>query len=154
MPRSEAQWRKLEDKVDRLNADVTKLKEEKKEVVARNQQQDKELKKLRKEVAGHEGAIRKAVEKAELDFPNTEDGQCYLEGYWADCLEGFKKSKKYQDKVAAIAGPYFEYDFAACREQFLAHGYPPMERSLPSLTSALQWRMRQILSPDLQLQQA
>ncbi|KAL0405253.1 UNVERIFIED_CONTAM: hypothetical protein Slati_3839200 [Sesamum latifolium] len=59
MPRSEAQWWKLEDNVDRLNADVTKLKEEKKELVARNQQQEKELKKLRKEVAGHKGALRR-----------------------------------------------------------------------------------------------
>ncbi|KAL0412569.1 UNVERIFIED_CONTAM: hypothetical protein Sradi_1458600 [Sesamum radiatum] len=73
MLRSEAQWRKLEDKVGRLNADVAKLKEEMKEVVTRNQQQDKELKKLRKEVANHEGTIRKAIENVGLDFLNTED---------------------------------------------------------------------------------
>ncbi|KAL0411360.1 UNVERIFIED_CONTAM: hypothetical protein Slati_3725700 [Sesamum latifolium] len=38
MPQSEAQWQKLEDKVDHLNTDMAKLKEEKKEVVTRNQQ--------------------------------------------------------------------------------------------------------------------
>ncbi|KAL0387577.1 UNVERIFIED_CONTAM: hypothetical protein Sradi_2639500 [Sesamum radiatum] len=81
MPRSEAQWQKVEDKVDRLNADVAKFKDEKNEVVARNQQQDKELKKSREEVVGYKGAIRKAIEKVELNFPNTEDGQRYLEGY-------------------------------------------------------------------------
>ncbi|KAL0433403.1 UNVERIFIED_CONTAM: hypothetical protein Slati_2674600 [Sesamum latifolium] len=66
-----------------------------------------------------------AIEKAEFDFPYTEDGQHFLEGYWADCLDGFKKSKKCQDEVAAIAGPYFEHDFAACKDQFMAHGYAP-----------------------------
>ncbi|KAL0433950.1 UNVERIFIED_CONTAM: hypothetical protein Slati_2729300 [Sesamum latifolium] len=73
-PRSEAQWRKLEDKADRLNADVARLKEEK-ELVALVQQQEKELKKLKKEATGYEEVIRKAVEKAELDIPNNEDGQ-------------------------------------------------------------------------------
>ncbi|KAL0462475.1 UNVERIFIED_CONTAM: hypothetical protein Slati_0135100 [Sesamum latifolium] len=42
MPQREAKWRKLEDKVNCLNADVAKIKEEKKEVVTCNQQQDKE----------------------------------------------------------------------------------------------------------------
>ncbi|KAL0286520.1 UNVERIFIED_CONTAM: hypothetical protein Sangu_2729600 [Sesamum angustifolium] len=67
--------------MDHLNADVANLKEEKNDVVARNQQQDKELKKRRKEVVDHKGAIRKAIDKAEFDFPNTGHGQCYLEGY-------------------------------------------------------------------------
>ncbi|KAL0324648.1 UNVERIFIED_CONTAM: Retrovirus-related Pol polyprotein from transposon RE1 [Sesamum calycinum] len=44
-----------------------------------NQPQDKELKKLRKEVIGHEGALKKTIAKVELDFPNAEDGQHYLE---------------------------------------------------------------------------
>ncbi|KAL0400080.1 UNVERIFIED_CONTAM: UDP-glucose flavonoid 3-O-glucosyltransferase 6 [Sesamum radiatum] len=35
VPRSEAQWRKLENKVDRLNTEVGRLKEEKKELAAR-----------------------------------------------------------------------------------------------------------------------
>ncbi|KAL0462843.1 UNVERIFIED_CONTAM: hypothetical protein Slati_0171900 [Sesamum latifolium] len=74
------QWQKLEDKADHLNADVARLKEEKKELVARAQQQEKELKKLKKEVAGHEEAIRKAVEKAELDFPNSEGWSVFSEG--------------------------------------------------------------------------
>ncbi|KAL0314008.1 UNVERIFIED_CONTAM: hypothetical protein Sangu_2245200 [Sesamum angustifolium] len=37
LERSESQWRKLEDKIERLNADVAKLKEEKKDFVNRNQ---------------------------------------------------------------------------------------------------------------------
>ncbi|KAL0444403.1 UNVERIFIED_CONTAM: hypothetical protein Slati_2163000 [Sesamum latifolium] len=125
VPQSEAQWRKLEDKADRLNADVVRLKEEKKELLTRAQQQEKELKKLKKEVVGHEEAIRKAVEKAELVFPNSEDSQHFLKGYWADRISAFKKSEDYQAEVATIARPYFEHDFMACKEQFLAQGYPP-----------------------------
>ncbi|KAL2235379.1 UNVERIFIED_CONTAM: hypothetical protein Sindi_1270100 [Sesamum indicum] len=40
------------------------------------------------------GALKKAVEKASLEFPNTDDSQRYLEGYWASRLEQFKKSEK------------------------------------------------------------
>ncbi|KAL0405541.1 UNVERIFIED_CONTAM: hypothetical protein Slati_3868000 [Sesamum latifolium] len=116
VPRSEAQWRKLEDKADRLTVDVGRLKEEKKELAIRVQQQEMELKKLKKEVAGHEEAIRKAVEKTELDFPNSEDGQRYLQGYWADHLSDYKKSEEFQAEVAVIAGPYFENGFMACKE--------------------------------------
>ncbi|KAL0345712.1 UNVERIFIED_CONTAM: hypothetical protein Sradi_4402500 [Sesamum radiatum] len=108
-----------------MNADVAKLKEEKKELVHCAQQQEKELKKLMKEVIGHEEAIRKAVEKAELDFSNSKDGQRFLKGYWAGRISDFKKSEEYQVEVAVIAGPYIEHGFMACNEQFFAQGYPP-----------------------------
>ncbi|KAL0420678.1 UNVERIFIED_CONTAM: hypothetical protein Slati_3090700 [Sesamum latifolium] len=108
IPQSEAQRWKLGDNVERLNAENVKLKEAKKEVTSRNEQLEKELKKLQREVASHEGPIRKAVDKAMLDFPNTEEGQHYLKGYWASCLKEYKKFEEYQDAVARIAGPFLE----------------------------------------------
>ncbi|KAL0405432.1 UNVERIFIED_CONTAM: hypothetical protein Slati_3857100 [Sesamum latifolium] len=46
-------------------------------------------------------------------------------GYWADRLSDYKKSEEFQAEVAIIAGLYFEHGFTACKEQFLAQGYPP-----------------------------
>ncbi|KAL0319831.1 UNVERIFIED_CONTAM: hypothetical protein Sradi_5244600 [Sesamum radiatum] len=81
-----ASKRKLEDKAEHLNTDVGRLKEDKKELAARVQQQEREVKRLKKDVTSHEEALKKEVEKAELEFPNSEDGQHYLQGYWTDRL--------------------------------------------------------------------
>ncbi|KAL2230964.1 UNVERIFIED_CONTAM: hypothetical protein Sindi_1690800 [Sesamum indicum] len=49
------------------------------------------MKKMQKEAQGHEETLKQAMEKAALKFPDTEDGQCYLEGYWASsCKEQLK----------------------------------------------------------------
>ncbi|KAL2228475.1 UNVERIFIED_CONTAM: hypothetical protein Sindi_1827200 [Sesamum indicum] len=76
---------------------------------------------------------------ATLEFPDTVDGQHYLEGYWASCLEQFRKSEVYQREFAKIAGPYFKHGFVACKEQFKVHGYPPSgeEPSFLDISTAL-----------------
>ncbi|KAL0448831.1 UNVERIFIED_CONTAM: hypothetical protein Slati_1439500 [Sesamum latifolium] len=75
IPQSKTQRRKLEEKVERLGAENAKLKEGKKEATSCCEQLEKDFKRLQKEVAGHEGAFAKAIEKAMLDFPKTEVGQ-------------------------------------------------------------------------------
>ncbi|KAL0447912.1 UNVERIFIED_CONTAM: hypothetical protein Slati_1919100 [Sesamum latifolium] len=69
MPRGE-----LEDKVKRLGAENAQLKEAKKEANNKCQPMEKELKRMSKEIAGHEEAFRKAVEKAIHDFSHTDEG--------------------------------------------------------------------------------
>ncbi|KAL0458535.1 UNVERIFIED_CONTAM: hypothetical protein Slati_0480700 [Sesamum latifolium] len=46
----------------------------------------------------------------------------------------------YQDEVAKIVGPYFQNGFAACKEQFMAQGYPPAgeETSFLDLGAAME----------------
>ncbi|KAL2236308.1 UNVERIFIED_CONTAM: hypothetical protein Sindi_0822500 [Sesamum indicum] len=77
---------------------------------------EKDLRKIQKEVAGHERALKKAV----LDFPNSEEGKNYLEFYRESHFKEFKKSEGYQQEVTKIARPYFEHGFIACKEQFQA----------------------------------
>ncbi|KAL0329136.1 UNVERIFIED_CONTAM: hypothetical protein Sradi_4900300 [Sesamum radiatum] len=80
---------------------------------------------MSKEIAGHEEALRKAVEKATLKFPHTDEDRNFLEGYWASRVDGFKRSDEYRKKVVKIAIPFLDYSFKACKGQFLAQGYPP-----------------------------
>ncbi|KAL2227872.1 UNVERIFIED_CONTAM: putative RNA-binding protein Luc7-like 1 [Sesamum indicum] len=61
-------------------------------------------------------AIRKATDQPRLDFPNTKEGQWYLEAYWANHLLEFKKSMDFQRDVVKIAEPFLEYDFMAYKD--------------------------------------
>ncbi|KAL0342632.1 UNVERIFIED_CONTAM: Retrovirus-related Pol polyprotein from transposon TNT 1-94 [Sesamum calycinum] len=79
--KNDAQRHKLEDKVEHLSFENAKLKEGKKEVTSRNQQLKKELKKLQREVSIHKEAIKKAIDQATLDSPNTEEGS-RVPSYW------------------------------------------------------------------------
>ncbi|KAL0445618.1 UNVERIFIED_CONTAM: hypothetical protein Slati_1689700 [Sesamum latifolium] len=54
---------------------------------------DKELKRLSKESAEHEKALRRAVEKAVHDYPNLEEGKDFLKAYWASKVDEFKSRK-------------------------------------------------------------
>ncbi|KAL0412299.1 UNVERIFIED_CONTAM: hypothetical protein Slati_3819600 [Sesamum latifolium] len=70
-------------------AENAKLKNAKKEVVGRYQQAEKEVKKLQRELTTLEDQskeIRKATDLAMLDFPHTDEGREYLEGYWESHL--------------------------------------------------------------------
>ncbi|KAL2228431.1 UNVERIFIED_CONTAM: hypothetical protein Sindi_1822800 [Sesamum indicum] len=91
--------------------------EAKKEVTGRFQQLEKDIKKLQKEVVNHESALEKAMENAIMDFPHSEEGKNYLEAYWKSRLKELKKSKRYQQEVAKIAGPYFEHSFTAYKKR-------------------------------------
>ncbi|KAL0428678.1 UNVERIFIED_CONTAM: hypothetical protein Slati_3042600 [Sesamum latifolium] len=51
---------------------------------------DKELKCLNKLSAEHEKALRRAVEKAVVDYPNSEEGRDFLEAYWANKMDGIR----------------------------------------------------------------
>ncbi|KAL0402485.1 UNVERIFIED_CONTAM: hypothetical protein Slati_4278400 [Sesamum latifolium] len=48
-----------------------------------------------------------------------------MKAYWNSRVDEFKKSDEYQQDVAKVAIPFLEYGFNACKEQFLAQGYPP-----------------------------
>ncbi|KAL0294403.1 UNVERIFIED_CONTAM: hypothetical protein Sradi_6889900 [Sesamum radiatum] len=86
---------------------------------------EKELRRLSKTSADHEKTLRKAVEKAVADYPNSEEGKNFLEAFWASKLDEYKKSEDFQKEVAQVAFPFVGYGFNACREQFLAHSPPP-----------------------------
>ncbi|KAL0433491.1 UNVERIFIED_CONTAM: hypothetical protein Slati_2683400 [Sesamum latifolium] len=66
-----------------------------------------------------------AAERARLDFPNSYEGQWYLEYYWKNCLLEYQKSEEFKGEVAMIVEPFLRYDFQACQEQFIAQEYPP-----------------------------
>ncbi|KAL0283135.1 UNVERIFIED_CONTAM: hypothetical protein Sradi_7239300 [Sesamum radiatum] len=53
---------------------------------------EKELRRLNKTSADHEMTLRKAVEKAVADYPNSEEGKNFLEAFWASKLDEYKKS--------------------------------------------------------------
>ncbi|KAL0451525.1 UNVERIFIED_CONTAM: hypothetical protein Slati_1130600 [Sesamum latifolium] len=48
---------------------------------------DRELKRLSKVSADHEKALQAAVEKAVVDYPNSEEGRNFLEAYWASKID-------------------------------------------------------------------
>ncbi|KAL0355769.1 UNVERIFIED_CONTAM: hypothetical protein Sradi_4023800 [Sesamum radiatum] len=120
----------MEEKGKCLEKENAQLKEAKKEAATHRAQMDKELKRLSKESVEHEKALRRAVEKAVHDYPNPEEGKDFLKAYWASKVDEFKKSDEYQQEVAKVAIPFLEYDFNACKDQFLAQGYPLLARSL------------------------
>ncbi|KAL0454829.1 UNVERIFIED_CONTAM: hypothetical protein Slati_0822100 [Sesamum latifolium] len=57
----------------------------------------------------------------------------FLKAYWASKVDKFKKSDEYQHEVANVAIPFLEYGFNACKDQFLALGYPPAGEGLSFL---------------------
>ncbi|KAL0463288.1 UNVERIFIED_CONTAM: hypothetical protein Slati_0216400 [Sesamum latifolium] len=109
----------------RLEKENAKLKDAKKEAASHQSQMEKELKRLSKESAEHEETLRKAIEKAVRDYPYSDEGKGFLKAYWASRVDEFKKSDEYQQEVAKIAIPFLEYGFNACKDQFMAQGYPP-----------------------------
>ncbi|KAL0402105.1 UNVERIFIED_CONTAM: hypothetical protein Slati_4240400 [Sesamum latifolium] len=121
----DAPSKKMEEKLKRLEKENDQLKDAKREAASHRSQMEKELKRLSKESAEHEEALRKAVEKAVHDYPHSEEGKDFLEAYWASREDEFKKSNEYQEEVAKIAIPLFEYGFNACKDQFLVQGYAP-----------------------------
>ncbi|KAL0300434.1 UNVERIFIED_CONTAM: Copia protein [Sesamum calycinum] len=44
--------------------------------------------------------------------------------YWASRFLEYQNSREYKKEVALIAGPYLRFAFRACRQQFIAQGYP------------------------------
>lgn len=54
-----------------MGNEKAKLRETEKEVTRLWQQLEREVRQLRKEAACHEGALKKAVEKAVIDFPHS-----------------------------------------------------------------------------------
>ena len=76
-------------------------------------------------MANHEGALKKAVEKAIMDFLHLEEGKNYLKAYWESRFKEFKKFEGYQQEVAKIAGPYFEHGFTACKGVVSSSRVPP-----------------------------
>ncbi|KAL2252199.1 UNVERIFIED_CONTAM: hypothetical protein Sindi_0014600, partial [Sesamum indicum] len=120
-PSSDAQRRKLEDRLERLGNENAKLSDAKKDMVGRCQQLEREVRQLKMEAVSQESALKKVV----MDFPHSEEGKNFLEAYWESRLKEFKGSVEYQQEVAKIAGPFFEYGFLACKEQFQDQGYPP-----------------------------
>ncbi|KAL2230572.1 UNVERIFIED_CONTAM: hypothetical protein Sindi_1651600 [Sesamum indicum] len=93
---SDAQMGKLEDRLERLGNENAKLREVKKEVTGRCQQLEREVRQLKKKAIGYEGALKRAVEKAMMDFPHFEEGKNFLEAYWESHLKEFKGSIEYQ----------------------------------------------------------
>ncbi|KAL0431403.1 UNVERIFIED_CONTAM: hypothetical protein Sradi_0766300 [Sesamum radiatum] len=91
---------------------------------------EKELRRLSKVSADHEKALRRAVEKAVADYPNSEEGRNFLEAYWASKIDKYKKSYNLQKEVAF---PFVGYGFNACKEQFLTHRPPPAGEELSFL---------------------
>ncbi|KAL2240730.1 UNVERIFIED_CONTAM: hypothetical protein Sindi_0714200 [Sesamum indicum] len=81
MPKS----RKLEDRMECLNAKVFKLKEAKKDAIGQYKQAKREVKMLQrlnstlKEDQAEE--LKRATDQARLNFHNTNEGHEYLEGY-------------------------------------------------------------------------
>ncbi|KAL0463115.1 UNVERIFIED_CONTAM: hypothetical protein Slati_0199100 [Sesamum latifolium] len=98
---------------------------------------DRELKCLNKVSADHEKALRRAVEKAVADYPNSEKGRNFLEAYWASKIDEYKKSDDFQKKVAQVAFPFVGYGFNACKEQFLTHRPPPAGEEISFLDMQL-----------------
>ncbi|KAL0420851.1 UNVERIFIED_CONTAM: hypothetical protein Slati_3108000 [Sesamum latifolium] len=85
---------------------------------------EKELKRLCKASADHEKALRRAVEKAVADYPNSEEGKNFLKAFWASKVDEYKKSEDFQKEVVRVAFPFVGYGFNACKEQFLTHRPP------------------------------
>ncbi|KAL0451573.1 UNVERIFIED_CONTAM: Formin-like protein 18 [Sesamum latifolium] len=89
----------------------------------------KENKKLQRELNAlkedHAEEIKKLANQVRRDFPDTEEGKNYLEAYWASRLSEYQKSREYKKEVATIASPYLRFAFEACKQQFVAQGYPP-----------------------------
>ncbi|KAL0411955.1 UNVERIFIED_CONTAM: hypothetical protein Slati_3785200 [Sesamum latifolium] len=121
---SDTPSKKLEEKVKRLEKENAQFKEAKKDAASQRSQMEKELKRLSKEGEENE-ALRKAVEKVVRDYSYSDEGKGFLKAYWASKVDEFKKSDEYQQKVAKIAIPFLEYGFNACKDQFMAQGYPP-----------------------------
>ncbi|KAL0387622.1 UNVERIFIED_CONTAM: hypothetical protein Sradi_2644000 [Sesamum radiatum] len=73
----------------------------------------------------HAEEIWTLVDQVRKDLPDTKGGRNYLYAYWVSHLSEFKKFEDYKREVALVAGPFLRFAFKACRQQFLAHGYPP-----------------------------
>ncbi|KAL0403906.1 UNVERIFIED_CONTAM: hypothetical protein Sradi_2031400 [Sesamum radiatum] len=54
----------------------------------------------------HEKALRRAVEKAVADYPNSEEGKNFLEAFWASKLDDYKKSEDFQKEIAQMSFPF------------------------------------------------
>ncbi|KAL0447955.1 UNVERIFIED_CONTAM: hypothetical protein Slati_1923400 [Sesamum latifolium] len=122
--------KKLEDQVERLLGEVTKLRDTKNEAVGRYQQAEREVKKLQREVNAlkedHAEELQKLADQVRKEFPNTEEGQNCLEACWASRLAEYKKYEDYKKEVVLVAGPYLRFAFEAYRQQCIAQGYPPV----------------------------
>ncbi|KAL0446085.1 UNVERIFIED_CONTAM: hypothetical protein Slati_1736400 [Sesamum latifolium] len=125
----EAFLKKFEDKVEHLQEEVNDLKEAKKESMAKYQKAEKEVKRLLREAKAqqeeHAKELWAQAEQVRKEFPETEEGKNFLETCWASRLAKHKKSIAYQKEVPLVTSPFLRFAFEACRQQFLAHGYPP-----------------------------
>ncbi|KAL0345505.1 UNVERIFIED_CONTAM: hypothetical protein Sradi_4381800 [Sesamum radiatum] len=100
---SDTSSRKLEEKEN------AQLKEAKNEATSHRRQMEKELKRLIKESAGHEEALRKVVvEKAGRNYPHLEEGNDFLKAYWASWVDELKKSDEYQQEWRRWRYPFWK----------------------------------------------
>ncbi|KAL0410720.1 UNVERIFIED_CONTAM: hypothetical protein Slati_3661700 [Sesamum latifolium] len=92
--------RKLEDRVERLLEEVTKLKDSRKEVVGRYQQAKREVKNLQREVKtlkeDHAEELQMMADQVHKEFPDTDEGKNFLSACWASRLAAYKKSEDYK----------------------------------------------------------
>ncbi|KAL0291094.1 UNVERIFIED_CONTAM: hypothetical protein Sradi_7035000 [Sesamum radiatum] len=72
---------KAEERARRLEKENAQLKEAKREAATQLAQMEKDLRRLSKASADHEKILRRAVEKAVADYPNSEEGRNFLEAY-------------------------------------------------------------------------
>ncbi|KAL0355720.1 UNVERIFIED_CONTAM: hypothetical protein Sradi_4018900 [Sesamum radiatum] len=100
---------------------------------------EKELRRLSKASADHEKALRRAVEKAVADYPNSEEGRNFLEAYWANKIAEYKKSDDFQKEVAQVAFPFMGYGFNCLRQcsKPLCQSFCPREGRSSSKLSLL-----------------
>ncbi|KAL0430560.1 UNVERIFIED_CONTAM: hypothetical protein Sradi_0682000 [Sesamum radiatum] len=73
----------------------------------------------------HTEELQVHADQVRKEFSETEEDENLLEACWASRLAKHKKSEAYQKEVALAAGPFLHFAFEACRQQFLAQGYPP-----------------------------
>ncbi|KAL0319886.1 UNVERIFIED_CONTAM: hypothetical protein Sradi_5250100 [Sesamum radiatum] len=90
----ETSAQKAEEKIKRMERENAQLREAKKEAANHRAQMEKELRRLSKVSADHEEALRRAVEKAVADYPNSEEGKNFLKTYWASKIDEYNLSKK------------------------------------------------------------
>ncbi|KAL0386257.1 UNVERIFIED_CONTAM: hypothetical protein Sradi_3020000 [Sesamum radiatum] len=144
----EAPARNLEERVEHMQVEIDDLKMAKKETVGRCQKAEKEVKRLQWEVKAlqeeHAEELRAHADQLRKEFPDTKEGKNLLEACWASRLAEHKRSDAYQKEVALVAGPFLRFGFEACRQQFLAQGYPPTGKD----TSFLVFEVELHSAPD------
>ncbi|KAL0306959.1 UNVERIFIED_CONTAM: hypothetical protein Sradi_6113200 [Sesamum radiatum] len=93
----------------------------------------------------HAEELQTLADQVCKEFHETEEGKNFLEACWASRLASYKKSEDYKREVTLVSGPYLRLAFEACRQQFIAQGYPPVGED----TSFLNFELVLDTAPDL-----